>query len=137
MYLLDTSALSELIKRRPNTGFLARLRRQPAETLYTSAICVMELRYGAWLRHDHEPFWRRLSQEILSRVQVVSFGEPEALAAGEILAHLKRAGRLVGLEDALIAATARSHGFMVVTHNLKHFQHLPGVQAEDWFSADE
>lgn len=135
MYLLDTSALSEPIKRRPNAGFLARLRQQPADTLYTSAICVMELRYGARLRHDHEPFWRRLSQEILSRVQIVGFGEPEALAAGEILAHLKRTGRPVGLEDVLIAATARAHGFVVVTHNLKHFQSLPDVQAEDWFTA--
>jgi len=134
MYLLDTSALSELIKRRPNSGLVARLREQPAEALFTSAVCVMELRYGACLRPDHETFWRRLHQELLSRVQVVDFGETEALIAGELLAHLRRTGRPVGLEDVLIGATARTHGLTVITHNLRHFQMLPNVRAEDWFS---
>jgi tRNA(fMet)-specific endonuclease VapC len=132
MYLLDTSTLSELIKRRPNTALIERLRAQPAEALLTSAICVMELRYGAWLRPDHEVFWRRLQQELLTRVRVISFGEPEALAAGELLAHLKRTGRPVGVEDVLIGATARTHNLIVVTHNLKHFTPLPGVRSEDW-----
>lgn len=134
MYLLDTSVLSELTKKRPNVGFLDRLREQPPEALFTAAICVMELRYGAWLRPDHEAFWRRVRQEILSRVQVMEFGEPEALVAGEILAHLKRTGRPVGLEDVLIGATARAHGYTVVTHNVRHFRPLPGVSVEDWLA---
>lgn len=136
MYLLDTSALSELVKRRPNPALIEHLRKQPAEALFTSSVCVMELRYGAWLRPDPETFWRRLQQEILSHVQVVGFGESEAIAAGELLAHLKKVGRPVGLEDVLIAATARTHHFTVVTHNLKHFSHLPEVHAEDWTSVN-
>lgn len=135
MYLLDTSALSELIKRRPNEGLIARLRQQPPETLCTAAICVMELHYGASLRPDHETFWRRVRQEILSRVQVIDFGEPEALVAGALLAYLKRTGKPVGLEDVLIGATARAHGYTVVTHNVRHFDLLPEVNVEDWFSA--
>lgn len=135
MYLLDTSTLSELIKRRPNGGLIRRLRQQPPEALFTAAICVMELRYGAALRPDHEVFWRRIQEEIVSRVRVLEFGHREALAAGDLLAHLKRSGRPVGLEDVLIAATARANGYTVVTHNLRHFQPLPNVRAEDWFSA--
>lgn len=135
MYLLDTSVLSELIKKRPNLGCISRLREQPSESLVTAAICVMELCFGAWLRPDHETFWQRIRQEILSRVQVVPFGEREALAAGELLAHLKRAGKPIGLEDVLIGATARAHGYTVVTRNVRHFAPLPEVRVEDWFSA--
>lgn len=136
MYLLDTSSLSELIKRRPNPDFILRLRQKPSRTLFTSTICVMELRYGASLRADHEVFWRRIEQEILSHVQVIEFGEREALMAGDLLAHLKRTGKPVGLEDVLIGATARAYGYTVVTHNTKHFHTLPDVKVEDWLSTE-
>ncbi len=132
MYLLDTSVLSELIKKHPNERFVYRLRREPSDTLFTASICVMELRYGAFLRPDAEVFWRRVRQEILSRIQVLGLGEPEALVAGDVLAHLKRTGRPIGLEDVLIGAIARTYDYTVVTHNVKHFQHLPQVKVEDW-----
>jgi predicted nucleic acid-binding protein len=56
MYLLDTNALSELLKKRPKPQFLTHLRRHPAETFFTSSICVMELRHGSWRREDHTVF---------------------------------------------------------------------------------
>ena len=134
MYLLDTSILSELIKRQPDTAFVSRLRQHLPETLFTSVICVMELRYGSWLRADREAFWRKIQTEILSHVQLLEFGQQEALVAGEFLAHLRRTGRPVGLEDVLIGATARVRGYTVVTHNVRHFQSLPEVKVEDWLS---
>lgn len=134
MYLLDTSALSELVKRTPNSGFLAKLAQQSPDTLFTASICVMELRYGALLRADHEAFWRRVQREILSRVRVLGLGAAAALAAAALRVHLKRTGRPIGLEDVLIGATARAHNLTVVTHNLKHFTQLPDVRSEDWFA---
>lgn len=133
MYLLDTNALSELIKREPNPGFVRRLREQSSTTLFTSVICVLELRYGASLRTDHVVFWRRIQEQILAHVHVVEFGLQEALAAGDLLAHLKRMGKPIGFEDVLIGATAHAHGYTVVTHNSRHFQALPDVKVEDWF----
>jgi tRNA(fMet)-specific endonuclease VapC len=135
MYLLDTSILSELIKRHPHHGLLARLRQYPPAALFTSAICVMELRYGASLRADRDAFWRKIQEEILAHVQVIECGEREAMVAGDLLAHLKRMGRPVGLEDALIGATARARGLIVVTHNLRHFETLPEIRVEDWLSS--
>ncbi len=34
MYLLDTNALSELVKKRPHPGFIQRLRRHPADAFF-------------------------------------------------------------------------------------------------------
>ena len=135
MYVLDTSALSEIIKRHPDQAFVRRLHQKTSDTLFTAAIFVMELRYGASLRQDREAFWRHIQNEILPHVQVLEFGEEEALMAGDLLAHLRRTGRPVGLEDVLIAAVARTHGYTVVTHNVRHFQHLPGVKVEDWIGS--
>jgi tRNA(fMet)-specific endonuclease VapC len=132
MYLLDTNILSELIKRHPNPYLLSRLSSKPAPTLFTSSICVMELRYGSALRGDFESFWQKIIQEIISRVNLVSVGEKEALAAGDILADLRKSGQTIGLEDVLIAASAMTHQFGVVTANVRHFNRVKGLQVENW-----
>ncbi len=64
MYLLDTNILSELIKRKPNPSLLTRLGSEPAHTLLTSCICIMELRFGSALRKDFEKFWQKINTEI-------------------------------------------------------------------------
>ena len=136
MYLLDTNILSELIKRHPNPQLLARLSSEPASTLFTSSICIMELRYGSTLREDFKPFWQKVVQEIISRVNPVAVGEKEALVAGDILADLRKSGQTIGLEDVLIAASALTHQFSVVTGNVRHFSRIAGLQVENWLEED-
>jgi tRNA(fMet)-specific endonuclease VapC len=92
----------------------------------------MELRYGSALRGDFESFWQKIIQEIISRVNLVSVGEKEALAAGDILADLRKSGQTIGLEDVLIAASAMTHQFGVVTANVRHFNRVKGLQVENW-----
>jgi predicted nucleic acid-binding protein len=115
MYLLDTNALSELLKKRPKPQFLTRLRRHPPEMFFTSSICVMELRNGSRRRGDHAVFWQRITHEVLSRVTILDFSYSEAVVAGDILAHLARRGELIGVEDVLIGATALVREYTVVT----------------------
>ena len=133
-YLLDTNILSEFLKRTPAEALVDRIRRHPPETLCTSVICVMELRYGALLRSDHAAFWQRIVSEVLSRIRVLGCGEEEALMAAEMLAHLKRTGKPIDVEDVLIGATAHVHRQIIVTHHITHFQSLPYVKVEDWFA---
>jgi predicted nucleic acid-binding protein len=137
MYLLDTSTLSELIKQRPNHGVVSRLKQEPPERLFTAAICLMELRYGAALRADGGRLWHRIQADILPCVHVVAFAEQDALAAGDLLAHGKRTGKPVGVEDVLIAAMARTRGYTVVTRNMRHFQDLPQVKVVNWFREEK
>jgi tRNA(fMet)-specific endonuclease VapC len=134
VYLLDTNVLSLLIKAKSSVALLENLRRHPVETLFTSCICVMELRHGAVRREDTGALWRRIEQEILSRVQVLDIGMAEAVLAGDILAHLRARGQPIDVEDVLIGATALSRGFAVVTNNLAHFRRIPSLRSEDWTS---
>ena len=134
MYLLDTNALSEPMKRRPQPHFMARLRQYPMDAFFTSSICVMELRHGSSRRPDRETFWQRIEANILSRVAVIAFGWQESLLVGDVLAHLARRGKLIGVEDLLIGATALSHGYTVVTANIRHFQRIPNLQVENWLA---
>jgi len=136
MHLLDTNILSELIKRQPNSHVLSRMGSKPAHTLFTSSICIMELRFGSALREDFEKFWQKISKEIISRVNIIPIGEKEALAAGDILADLRKSGNIIGLEDILIAASAITNQFIVVTANIRHFSRIKGLQVENWLEKE-
>ena len=136
MYLVDTNILSELIKRHPNPHVLARLGSKPAHTLFTSSICIMELRFASALRDDFEKFWQKIAKEIISRINIIPIGEREALAAGGILADLRKSGQTIGLEDVLIAASAITNQFVVVTANIRHFSRIAGLKIENWFEHD-
>jgi predicted nucleic acid-binding protein len=132
MYLLDTNMLSELIKREPNPNFLSRLRSKPVHSLSTSCLCLVKLRYGSALKTDFESFWSKIRQEILSRVNVVPFGEKEALVAGDILAQMNNAGDRLDMDDILVAASAIANQYTVVTSHVARFSGIQGLAIENW-----
>ena len=132
-YLLDTNVLSEVIKKRPEPSVLGRLREVPPGSVFTSVVCVTELRYGARRRPGAERLWERIAREVLSRVRVLPFGEREALKAGDVLADLEAEGQPIGIEDVLIGATALVGSLTVATRNVRHFRRLPGFAVESWW----
>jgi len=132
MYLLDTNILSEFIKRRPDPHLIECIRSEPADTLFTSSVCVMELRMGSALRDDFDVFWKRVCREILSRVRIIPIGMDEAAKAGDILANLRKAGQIIGIEDVFIAASAITHRLTTVTANVHHFVRIEGLMVENW-----
>jgi toxin FitB len=130
-FLLDTNAISEWVKPRPDPGIAAWLDEVDEDRTYLSVITLAELRKGVdrlagGRRRDRLDQW--LTSELPER-----FGERmlpvDAAIAGEwgrLLARAESAGAPVGGIDALIAATAKVHGLQVVTRNVGHFR-LAGV----------
>ena len=127
-----TNILSELIKKRLSPYVLSHLDSKPAQALFTSSICIMELRFGSALREDSEEFWQRINEEIISRVKIIHIGQKEASAAGDILATLRKTGQIIGIEDVLIAASALSNKCSMITANTRHFSGIRGLRIENW-----
>jgi len=92
----------------------------------------MELRFGSALRHDFETFWQQITNEIISRVNLIPIGDKEVLVAGDILAGLRKTGNIIGLEDLLIAASAITSQYAVVTANIRHFTRIRDLKVENW-----
>jgi len=63
---------------RPPTSLVEYLRRHALDPLFTSCICVMELRHGAMRRADRGALWSRIEREILTRVEVLGLGSEES-----------------------------------------------------------
>ena len=135
MYLLDTNALSEPLKRRPSPAFLERLEAARCRKKFTSVICLMEMRYGCGRRADGGKLWKRISESLLPLVEVLPVDSTVAAQAGDLMAFARGKGRPRSTEDILIAATALVHGLTLITHDRHDFGDLPPLKVEDWMTA--
>ncbi len=132
MYLLDTNILSEVLKKKPHAGVLARLSETPRYEQYTSCLCVFELRYGSQRRTDHESFWEKIVQNVLSHVTALPLLEREILVAADVFASLSKKGRGISFPDLFIGATAIANNLTLVTANIRHFKDIPHLRLENW-----
>ena len=69
----------------------------------------------------------------LAEITVLPFDAEAAYDYGEIREDLQRKGELIGANDLLIAAHARSHGITLVTHNVGEFSRVENLNYEDWY----
>ncbi|MFO1434078.1 MAG: virulence-associated protein [Candidatus Competibacteraceae bacterium] len=69
---------------------------------------------------------------LLSWLPSLPFASETAQYCGEIRAALASQGQPIGPYDLQIAAIARAHGLVVVTHNTREFARVPDLMLEDW-----
>jgi predicted nucleic acid-binding protein len=132
MYLLDTNVLSELVRLKPNPLVEARFEAEPEE-LFTSVICVEEIRYGAKIGPPGNKLWERSQAEVFPRLTILPLDEPLAIAAADLRAEWRVRGTPVGYGGGLIAATAKAKGLILVTRNVRHSDHVTALKVENWF----
>ena len=129
-YMLDTNMIAYAKNRRPKEVLQRLLQHDPSE-ICISAITMAELEYGVC--HSSMPGRNRLAlMMFLSGIAVLPFGTDAALAYGEIRHKLTIQGNIIGANDLLIAAHAKSLGLTLVTHNTGEFSRVEGLKLEDW-----
>ena len=126
MILLDTNVLSELIRPLPEPRVVRWVDARPEFDLWISAITVAEIRLGIALLPQGKrkdlltDMAEQTFQEDFSE-QCLPFDCEAAREYALILAERNRKGSLVSVEDAQIAAVARTAGFTLATRNTKDF----------------
>lgn len=130
MIVLDTDAVSELLRRAPVDRLRQRIARADPDRLSTTAITLGELAYGA-ARGAREDL---CAQALLAlrEVKVLDFDRLAAETYGAIRALLEHKGVRLADPDLRIAAIALSRGATLVTGNLKHFARVPDLKVENW-----
>lgn len=128
-FLLDTTALSELTKPKPNTGFIRWLSSHSTDQAFIGAPSIGELEIGIALlgaskkRKDLEAWLQGLVSEFESRI--LPFDLSCARVWGQAIAAARRKGLSLPATDSQIAAIAIVHGLSVVTRNVRHFDLPP------------
>jgi toxin FitB len=123
-YLLDTNVISELRKPKPHGAAIAWLKSLREEQIFLSAVTLGELQAGIERARLQDP---KKANEIEAWVDQLA----ESIQVMPMdVACFREWGRLIYrkqdhlLEDAMIAATARAHGFVVATRNERDFEAL-------------
>lgn len=73
MYLFDTDAISEIIKKNPSISFIKRLASVDPEKQFTTTITVGELVYGAYKSNRPEYFIEKLEKLVWPNVLITFF----------------------------------------------------------------
>jgi len=139
-FLLDTCAVSELVRPRPDAGLVEWLSGQEETTLFLSALTLGELTKGV-ARLDEsarrERLQRWLDEDLQQRFaeRVLAVDGPVAREWGALQGAAQRRGETLPVIDSLLAATARVHDLTVVTHNVEDLRRS-GAQVTDPWSGE-
>ncbi len=126
-HLIDSSVVITLERRglRPS-ALKAATSNEPAAL---ASITASELLVGV---HRASSAQRRARREafveaVFSAFPILSFDLLTARVHARLGAELMAAGQPIGAHDLLIAATALTHGYAVLTENTRDFDRVPGL----------
>jgi toxin FitB len=133
-FLLDTNVVSELRKVKPHGAVVAWLTRLFPEQIFISAVTVGALQAGIELTRRQDPGKAEQIQGWLDFLP-----ETFAIVSMDAACFQEWARMMIGKSDALradamIAATARVHGFEIASRNEADFRQL-GVKVTNPFKA--
>ena len=137
MIILDTDVLSALMREQPAAIVERWLDRQPRESVWTTSITIMEIRFGlatmpmgrrrARLQEDFEATLSETFEE-----RILSFDADAAQATAELMAARRQNGTPGALNDSMIAGIAIARHATLATRNTRHFADLPVTVVNPW-----
>lgn len=139
MILLDTNVISAVMRDPPDPTAVRWLDAQPSESLWTTAVTVLEVAFGLGLIADARRR-RRLEQAFAAALddpidgRVLAFDRAAAEAAAEIAVAQRKRGRPVEIRDVQIAGIARARRATLATRNTRHFAGLGIALVDPWSS---
>lgn len=141
--LLDTNILFYLFRAHPTVQKRVRRQRNRYGHVHLSAVTYYEVYHGwSYLALSPHSSERRQARNKLfdfetfvKRNSLLNLTFDAVQYAGEIKARRRRAGLPADDDlDYLIAGTALANGLVLVTHNVKDFTGIDGLETENWLA---
>jgi tRNA(fMet)-specific endonuclease VapC len=130
VFLLDTNACIRILNG-SSPALVRRFRGHEPSEISLCSVVKAELLFGA-----------RKSARIAENLETLRlffqplpslpFDDRAADHYGMIRTELEKLGTPIGANDLMIAAIARAHDAILVTHNVREFSRVANLQLEDW-----
>ena len=136
-FLLDTNAISEWVRPRPDPGVIAWFTEADEDRVFLSVVSLAELRRGvarlpASRRKTRLDEWLKHELPVRFEGRILAIDASVASAWGDVVAERERRGRPISTMDAFIAATARVRGLTLVTRNQPDFADTVAAIVNPW-----
>jgi hypothetical protein len=142
VYLVDTNVISASApaKAASRADLVAWMERN-SDHLFLSAVTIAEVedgiakagREGAHRKAMELAAWLETMLHLYS-ARILAFDVRAARLAGQLSDLARSRGHAPGFADLVIAATAQSRGYVVLTRNVRHFA-IVDVPAHDPFAS--
>ncbi len=113
------------------------LDQQPAESVWTTAITVFEIRFGLDILPPSRRknalqgmFEKVLAEDITNRI--LNLDQVAATAAAKYSAKLRSLGKTVKIRDVMIMGIAEARRGKIVTRNVRHFAEVKVGLINPW-----
>jgi tRNA(fMet)-specific endonuclease VapC len=117
--------------RRSHDALLKKLAKIPVSDVCISVITKSELLYGIEVSPKRQQDEAAV-EALLRYVEVLDFPDEASSHYAKIRADLKSRGVMIGANDLLIAAHARSLGITLITNNTREFRRVRDLAIENW-----
>jgi predicted nucleic acid-binding protein len=129
--MLDSSvAISAERRGLPVEELLAEIRDSVGpQEVALSVVSVMELEHGIWRAKEPARAGRRRNflEDLIASIPVHPVTVELARKAGRIDAEQQTQGVRIAFQDLLIGVSALDLDYAVATHNMRHFERIPGL----------
>ena len=137
MILLDTNAISEIMRPAPDVDFMRWITGQPNSSIWTTSISIYEIRAGlksmpaGRKRSALTQFFDRWIVEVLQG-RIANFDEAAAEFDGDLAGARRAKGHPIEARDTMIAGIVLANGATLATRNVKHFADIAGSVVNPW-----
>lgn len=131
MIILDTNVLSALMQQAPDPNVLAWLDQQPRSSIWTTAITVLEIRFGLQIlaAGKRRTLLMQGFDVLLEKIgqRIAPFDDAAAQQAANLMATRQKRGRPGDLRDTMIAGIVLAQHATLATRNTSHFEDVSPV----------
>jgi tRNA(fMet)-specific endonuclease VapC len=136
-FLLDTSTISEPMKKAPDAAIVAKIEAHTHESVLAAPVWH-ELWYGCRLLPSGKrrtALQAYLREVVYAAFPMLPYDGTAAAWHAEERARLDAEGAAAPFVDGQIAAIAKTNDLILVTVNVRDFQRYHGLHVENWSSS--
>lgn len=129
-YYLDSNIIIFALKNKV-PGLKEKIRSFSRSKIKVPSMTAAELIAGAYKSKKVEENLH-VAFCFMEPYETVPFDADASEIYGKIKSEMEAGGNTIGPNDMVIAATVMSRGGILITNNVKEFEHVKGLQIEDW-----